>query len=189
MVGSEHLPLYLSGSDKPLRRQWYQAPVSKYFLASTISFWFGDYIWDGSPGRAVSGWPFLHSTLCLHISSCEYFVPPSKKHRSIQTLVFLLLELHMVCALYLGYSKLLGLSVSSHWHATTMPALCFKSPTTFCGAHLAIPSFAAVSFSLEPSWIAMWRKTPHKLSSEAMVTQSLGAHQLESILVSHIKFK
>jgi hypothetical protein len=34
--------------------------------------------------------------------------PPSKKDWSICTLVFLLLELHVVCELYLGYSKLLG---------------------------------------------------------------------------------
>ena len=37
------------------RTQLYQAPVSKYFLASTIMSGFGDYIWDGSPGGAVSG--------------------------------------------------------------------------------------------------------------------------------------
>jgi hypothetical protein len=30
-----------------------------HFLASTIVFAFGDCIWDGSPGGAVFGWPFL----------------------------------------------------------------------------------------------------------------------------------
>jgi hypothetical protein len=35
---------------EPLRRQLYQAPVSKYFLPSTIVSGFGDCIWDGSPG-------------------------------------------------------------------------------------------------------------------------------------------
>jgi hypothetical protein len=44
---------------KPLRIQ--QAPVSKCFLALTIVSGFGVCIWDGSPGRAVSGWPFLQS--------------------------------------------------------------------------------------------------------------------------------
>ena len=48
---------------EPLRRQLYQAPVSKHFLASTIVSGFGDCIWDGSPGGAVSGWPFLQSLL------------------------------------------------------------------------------------------------------------------------------
>jgi hypothetical protein len=38
-----------------LRRQLYQAPVSKHLLASTIVSRFGDCIWDGSPGKAVSG--------------------------------------------------------------------------------------------------------------------------------------
>ena len=48
---------------EPLRRQLYQAPVSKLLLASTIVSGFGDCIWDGSPGGAVSGWPFLQSLL------------------------------------------------------------------------------------------------------------------------------
>ena len=37
-----------------LRRQLYQAPVSKHLLASTIVSGFGDCIRDGSPGVAVS---------------------------------------------------------------------------------------------------------------------------------------
>jgi hypothetical protein len=43
---------------KPLRRQQYQAPVSKHFLASEIKSMFGDCIWDESSDEAVSGWPF-----------------------------------------------------------------------------------------------------------------------------------
>ena len=67
---------------KPLRRQPYQAPISKHFPASTIASGFGDCIWNGSPGgQPLNGLSFhLCSTLCLHISSCEYFVPSSKKH-------------------------------------------------------------------------------------------------------------
>ena len=63
MVGCVHLPLYLSDTAEPLRRQLYQAPVSKHLLASTIVSGFGNCIWDGSPGGAVSGWPFLQSLL------------------------------------------------------------------------------------------------------------------------------
>ena len=37
-----------------------------------------------------------------------YFDPPSKKDQSIHTLVFFLLELHVVCELYLGYFQVLG---------------------------------------------------------------------------------
>ena len=48
---------------EPLRRQLYQAPVSKHFLASAIVSGFGVCMWDGSPGGAVSGWPFLQSLL------------------------------------------------------------------------------------------------------------------------------
>jgi hypothetical protein len=38
-----------------LRRQLYQAPISKILLASAIVTGFGDCLWDGSPGRVVSG--------------------------------------------------------------------------------------------------------------------------------------
>jgi len=39
------------------------APVSKPFLASSIVSGFAGCVWDGSPGGAVSGWPFLPSLL------------------------------------------------------------------------------------------------------------------------------
>jgi hypothetical protein len=54
---------------EPLRRQLYQAPISKHFLAPAIVSGFGICIWDGSPGGTVSGWPFLQSlfhTLSLY---------------------------------------------------------------------------------------------------------------------------
>jgi hypothetical protein len=49
---------------EPFRRQLYQVPDSKHFLASAIVSGFGVCIWDGSPHWAVSGWPFLQSLLC-----------------------------------------------------------------------------------------------------------------------------
>jgi hypothetical protein len=39
-----------------LRRQLYQAQVSKLLLASAILSDFGGCLWDGSPSGAVSGW-------------------------------------------------------------------------------------------------------------------------------------
>jgi hypothetical protein len=48
---------------EPLRRQSYQASISKHFLAFTIESGFGGCIWDRSPSGAVSGWPFLQSLL------------------------------------------------------------------------------------------------------------------------------
>ena len=51
----------------------------------------------------------LSSTLCLCISSQDYFVPPSKEDRNIYTLAFLLLELHGPSMNYiLGILELLG---------------------------------------------------------------------------------
>ena len=46
---------------EPLRRQLYQAPVSKLFLAPTIVCRFGFCIWDGFPSWTVSWCPFLQS--------------------------------------------------------------------------------------------------------------------------------
>jgi hypothetical protein len=64
---------------------------------------------DPQVGHSLNGLSFSFcSTLCLCISYHEYFDPPSNKDQSIHTMVFLLLELHVVCELYLGYSELLG---------------------------------------------------------------------------------
>jgi len=95
---------------EPLRRQLVQAPVSKHLLTYTVVSGFSNCIWDGFPGgQSMDGLSFsLCSTLCLCIFSHGYFDSPSKKDRSIHTLVFLLLELHVVCELYIGYSELLG---------------------------------------------------------------------------------
>jgi hypothetical protein len=67
-----------------LRRQLYQVPVSKHFLASAIVSGLDVCIWNGSSGGEGSGLPFLQSllhTLSLYflISFPEYFVVPSKK--------------------------------------------------------------------------------------------------------------
>jgi Na+/H+ antiporter NhaC len=48
---------------EPLRRQLYQAPVSKLLLTSAIVSGFGGCICDGSLGGVVSGWSFLQSLL------------------------------------------------------------------------------------------------------------------------------
>ena len=91
---------------EPLRRQLYQASVSKYLLASTIVSGYG---MDPHVVQSLDGLYFsLSSTLYLCIPSYGYFVSPSKKDQSIHTFVFLLFELHVVCELYLGYSKLLA---------------------------------------------------------------------------------
>jgi len=57
--------------EEPLRRQLYQAPVSKLFLASAIVTGFVMVLCDGSPGGAVPGWPLLQSL--LHTLSLYFF--------------------------------------------------------------------------------------------------------------------
>jgi hypothetical protein len=84
LTGSIHLCV-CQALVEPLRRQLYQAPVSRHFLESTIVSGFDDCIWDGSPGGIVFGWLFLQSL--LHTLS-QYFVPPSKKDKSIAHFVW-----------------------------------------------------------------------------------------------------
>jgi hypothetical protein len=65
---------------EPLRRQLYQAPVSKHFVASTIVSGFGFFLWDGSPDGADSWWPFLWSLLyslslyCISFRQQQFWV-------------------------------------------------------------------------------------------------------------------
>ena len=77
-----------------LKRQLYQTPVSNsgnnvnnVFLASAIVSEFCIYIWmNPQVGQSLEGLSFsLCSTLCVHISCLEYFVPPSKKNWTIHT--------------------------------------------------------------------------------------------------------
>ena len=63
---------------EPLRRQLYQAPVSKHLLASTVMSGCVDCIWDGSPCGTFSGWrffQFLLHTLSLYLLQWVFWVP------------------------------------------------------------------------------------------------------------------
>ena len=61
---------------------------------------------DPQVGQSLDGPSFhLSSELCLCNSFHGYFVPHSKTERNIHILVFLLLEFHVFCKLYFGYSK------------------------------------------------------------------------------------
>ena len=80
LVESIHLCICQALAE-PLRRQLYQAPVSKHLLASTIVselvivYGMAPQVWQSLDGLSFS----LCSMHCLCISSHEYFVPPSKK--------------------------------------------------------------------------------------------------------------
>jgi hypothetical protein len=54
MVGCEHPLLNLSGSGRASQETAISGSCRMHFLASTILSGFGDYIWGGSPGGAVS---------------------------------------------------------------------------------------------------------------------------------------
>ena len=95
--------------EEPLMKQLYQAPVSKHLLVSITVTEFGDCM--GWIPRWGSLWMVIPSVSALHSLSNSlhgYFVPPSKKNWSAHTLVFLFLEFHVFCKLYIGYSDLLG---------------------------------------------------------------------------------
>jgi hypothetical protein len=65
-------------------------------------------------------------------------------------------------------------SLSSHWQVAMMPAPCFKTPMPLWWTS-GKSTICHHTFPLELSQMTVWRKMPHKLSSERMVTQSLGA--------------
>jgi hypothetical protein len=71
--------LYLSGSGRAFHEKAISGSLqhAHHILESTILSWFGNCIWDGSPGGKVTGWPLLLSL--LHILSQywshEYFFP------------------------------------------------------------------------------------------------------------------
>jgi hypothetical protein len=64
--------------------------------------------WDGFNPNTIQVRMRLANNKKSLNSFYGYFVPPPKKVRSIHTLVFLLLEIHVFCKLYLGYSEILG---------------------------------------------------------------------------------
>jgi len=53
------------------------------------------------------------------------------------------------------------------WRVAATLAPHVQIHTASWGALLTDPFFAAVPFSLEPSWVAAWRKMPHNLSLES----------------------
>jgi hypothetical protein len=65
-------------------------------------------------------------------------------------------------------TKLDRFPLAGHYHANPM----LQVPHSLCGAHLANPCFAAISFSQTQT---SHTQMQHKLSSETVVTQSLGA--------------
>ena len=81
MVVFEHLPLYLSGSGRASRETAISGSCQQALVGIHKVSGFGVCIWGGSPGGAVSRWPFFQSL--LHILSLYYlhgyFVSPSKK--------------------------------------------------------------------------------------------------------------
>jgi hypothetical protein len=77
-------------------------------ICNCVCVWWLIIVWI--PDGAVSAWLFLPSHLqpCPYNSLHGYFVPHSKEEWRVHTLVFLLLEFHVFCKFYLGYSKFLG---------------------------------------------------------------------------------
>ena len=48
----------MSGTGRASQGTAISVSFSKHLLASTIVSLFGNCIWDGSPGKTVTGWPF-----------------------------------------------------------------------------------------------------------------------------------
>jgi len=109
---------WLWASTSVFVRHWQSLSQDSYIsLLPTSSCWHPQcclvlvvvYGMNPQVGQSLDGHFFsLCSELCLCNSFHGYFVPPFKKDWSIYILVFLLLEFHVFCKLYLGYSELLG---------------------------------------------------------------------------------
>jgi hypothetical protein len=69
---------------EPLRRQLYQAPVSRLLVASAIVSRFGCCLCDGSPSGTVSGWSFLQSPLVSVTFYVHVCVMPTEARRGHQ---------------------------------------------------------------------------------------------------------
>jgi hypothetical protein len=107
---SEHPLLYLSGTaiashDTALSGSFQQNLAGVCNSVCLVA----DYRMEPRVGQSLNGSSFcLSSKLCLCVSFHACFAPYSKKGQSVHTLVFLLLEFHVFCKLYLRYSKFLG---------------------------------------------------------------------------------
>jgi hypothetical protein len=101
LAANIHLCKALAG---PLRRQPYQAPFSMYFWHPQCLGL--ETVYRINPQVRVSGWPFLQSLLNALSPYLLLWVFCCSKDRSTHTLVFLLIELHVVCKLYPDYLEL-----------------------------------------------------------------------------------
>jgi hypothetical protein len=107
----EHPHLYLPGTGIATQETAISGSCQQNISGICNSVWVWRLIMGWIPGMGQSLFnPFFHlsSKLCLCNSFHGYFLPHSKEGRSIHTLVFLLLEFHVFCQLYLGYSNFLG---------------------------------------------------------------------------------
>jgi hypothetical protein len=109
MVGLEHSPLYLSGTGRASQ----ETAISGTFqqvLAGIHTKCLGlvtVYGMNPQLGQSLDGLSFsVCSTLCFCISSHGYLVPPSKKDQSTQTLVFFLLEFHLISSLVIRETQI-----------------------------------------------------------------------------------
>jgi hypothetical protein len=110
MDGCERPPLYLWGTGRASQERVHQAPVTSTCWHSQQCL--GLVIVNGMDlqvSQSLGGHFFsLYFILISVTPSMSVLFTSSKMYRSIHTMVFLILEFHMVCELYLGYSELLG---------------------------------------------------------------------------------
>ena len=144
---AETIHLYICQAlEKPLRRQLFQDPASKYLLASTIVSGFGDYGIYLQVGKFLDSHSFsLYSTLCLWIFSHGYFVPPLKKDGRIHILGFLLLELHWSVSCTLG--------ILSFWANLHLSVSVYHVSSFVVGLPPSGWYFLVLSICLSISWI------------------------------------
>ena len=111
MDDCEHPLLYLSGTGRASQETAISGSCQQALVGICYSVWVW-WLYMGWIPRWGSVWMVILSVSAPNFvsetPSMGILFPHSKKEQSILTLAFLLLEFHVFCKLYLGYSKFLG---------------------------------------------------------------------------------
>jgi hypothetical protein len=118
---------------EPLRRQLYQAPVTKLLLTSAIVSGLGGCLWDGSPSGTVSGWPVLWGIYIVPSVSAPNFVCVTPSTGILFPLLRILsfwANIHLSVSAYHVCSFVIGLPHSG-WYPPD-PSICLRMSWIHC---------------------------------------------------------
>ena len=106
----EHPLLYLPGTGRASQETTISGSCQQALVGiyNNVWVWWLFTEWISRWGSLWMVMPSVSALNFVSVTPSMGIFPPSKKDRSVHTLVFLLLEFHVFCKVYLGYSELLG---------------------------------------------------------------------------------